>query len=134
MQWFGISINSRISITKVTLVGIAFALGSIGSMSFRDRLGYRAFQDADSTISDKNGFKSLFSKNSFDASEPYAAQLNPKAVSFVQEYIRKQGKELERMKSWGKPYLDLYDNVLAQNGLPVEMKYLSVIEKLRQKN
>ncbi|WP_457831456.1 hypothetical protein, partial [Staphylococcus aureus] len=51
---------------------------------------------------DKIGFTSLF-KNKFDSSKPYAAQLNPRAVSFVQEYIKKQGKELERMKSWGKP-------------------------------
>lgn len=128
MQWFGLNINNRISITKITLVGFAFALGGIGTMSFTDRLGFQAFQDADSTISDKSGFKSLFGNNSFDASKPYAAQLNPRAVSFVQEYIRKQGKELERMKSWGKPYLDLYDNILVLYGLPREMKYLSVIE------
>jgi len=50
------------------------------------------------------------------------------AVSFVQEYKRKQGKELERMKTWGKPYFDMYDMVLQQYGLPKEMKYLSVIE------
>lgn len=83
----------------------------------------------DSTGLDKNGlFKSLFTAKTFDASKPYAAQLNPQAVSFVQEYIQKQGKELERMKEWGKPYFDLYDNVLSLYGIPREMKYLSVIE------
>jgi membrane-bound lytic murein transglycosylase D len=76
---------------------------------------------------DKIGFSSLF-KNKFDSSKPYAAQLNPRAVSFVQEYIKKQGKELERMKSWGKPYFDVYDNILKLYGIPTEMKYLSVIE------
>lgn len=80
----------------------------------------------DSTT-DKFGFKSLF-KNKFDASKPYAAQLNPRAVSFVQEYMRKHTKSLEKMKLWGKPYFDLYDGVLAQYGIPKEMKYLSVIE------
>ncbi|MEO7531551.1 MAG: lytic transglycosylase domain-containing protein, partial [Sediminibacterium sp.] len=34
----------------------------------------------------------------------------------------------ENMKSWGKPYFDLYDNVLGLYGIPKEMKYLSVIE------
>lgn len=127
MQWFGISISSHISIAKLTLVGFAFVAGSLGAMSFTD---YDApDQVADSTLNDgKTGFKSLFSTNHFDASRPYAAQLNPRAVSFVQEYIRKQGKELERMKSWGKPYFDLYDNVLSLYGIPREMKYLSVIE------
>lgn len=128
MQWFGININNRISITKITLVGFAFVIGSLGNMSFRDRLPQNRDPVTDSTVSDKNGFKSLFSNNKFDASKPYLAQLNPRAVSFVQEYIRKQGKELERMKSWGKPYFDLYDNILALYGVPKEMKYLSVIE------
>jgi membrane-bound lytic murein transglycosylase D len=35
---------------------------------------------------------------------------------------------MERLKIWGKPYLDLYDGILSQYGLPKELKYLSVIE------
>jgi membrane-bound lytic murein transglycosylase D len=79
------------------------------------------------TTKDKYGFKSLF-KGSFNASKPYVTQLNPRAVSFVQDYIKKQGRELEKMKGWGKPYFDLYDQILTQYGIPKEMKYLSVIE------
>jgi membrane-bound lytic murein transglycosylase D len=127
MRWFGLNINTHISITKITLVGFAFVVGSIGTMSFTGRV----YQDgifSDSTVSDKNGFKSLFTNNNFDASKPYEAQLNPRAVSFVQEYVSRQTKELEKMRSWGKPYFDLYDNVLGLYGIPKEMKYLSVIE------
>ncbi len=82
---------------------------------------------SDSTATDKSGFKSLFT-GGFDPAKPYAVQLNPQAVSFVQEYIRKQGKEMEKMKVWGKPYFDMYDGILARYNLPKEMKYLSVIE------
>ncbi len=129
MQWFGISISSHISLAKLTLVGFAFVAGSLGVMSFTDIDTKEPRNPADSTLKDgKTGFASLFNNNHFDASRPYAAQLNPRAVSFVQEYIRKQGKELERMRSWGKPYFDLYDNVLGIYGIPKEMKYLSVIE------
>lgn len=88
-------------------------------------MGYS--QTPKDSTTDKFGFKSLF-KNKFDASKPYAAQLNPRAVSFVQEYMRKHTKSLEKMKQWGKPYFDLYDAVLVQYGIPKEMKYLSVIE------
>lgn len=84
-------------------------------------------QTTKDSTTDKYGFKTLF-KNKFDASQPYTTQLNPRAVSFVQEYMRKQGKELEKMKGWGKPYFDLYDAILTQYGIPKEMKYLSVIE------
>lgn len=84
-------------------------------------------QASKDSTTDKYGFKTLF-KHQFDASQPYATQLNPRAISFVQEYIRKQGKELNRMKGWGKPYFDLFDQILSQYGIPREMKYLSVIE------
>ncbi len=128
MEWFGIHINNSISLTKLSLVGFAFIVGSIGAMSFTKPFHEQLKQPADSLANDKSGFKSLFANNHFDASKPYATQLNPKAVPFVQEYIRKQGKELERMKLWGKPYFDLYDNILTVYDIPKEMKYLSVIE------
>lgn len=127
MKWFGISIQSHISVSKALLICFAFVAGSLGVMSFKADPGTRA-NYSDSTINDKTGFKSLFTNNKFDASKPYEAQLNPRAVAFVQEYVRKNGESLEKMKSWGKPYLDLYDNILTVYGLPKEMKYLSVIE------
>ncbi len=126
MQWFGLHINNHISLTKLVLVGFAFVAGSFGAMSFIP--SESSDPVTDSTVNNKNAFKSLFTNNRFDASKPYATQLNPRAVSFVEEYIRKQGKELERMKLWGKPYFDLYDNILDIYSIPKEMKYLSVIE------
>ena len=125
MKWFGININNPISIARLGLVGFAFAAGAMTNMSFVASPGSKG---ADTLRDDKSAFKSLFANNRFDASRPYEAQLNPRAVSFVQEYIRKQGKELAKMQTWGKPYFDLYDNILAIYGIPVEMKYLSVIE------
>lgn len=126
MQWFGINIDNHISLTKISLVGFAFAVGGIASMSFTNQVNYSV--STDSVENYKAGFKSLFTNSRFDASKPYEVQLNPKAVSFVQEYIRKQGEELDKMKKWGKPYFDLYDNILGSYGIPKEMKYLSVIE------
>jgi len=82
----------------------------------------------------QKGFKSLFTGNSYDSTKPYQAQLNPRAISFVQEYVKKQGKELEKMKQWGKPYFNMYDQILRQYNIPVEMKYLSVIESHLQSN
>ena len=76
--------------------------------------------------SSQNGFKDLFIATSIGGSN--GAKLNPKAVSFVQDYIDKNGKELQNMKDWGRPYLSLIDNVLAKYGLPRELKYLAVIE------
>ena len=56
------------------------------------------------------------------------SKLNPRAISFVQDYIAKNGDDLQEIKSWCKPYFNLMDGILAQYGLPVELKYLAVIE------
>ena len=56
------------------------------------------------------------------------ARLNPKAVSFVQDYMEVHSSRLTRMKDWGKPYFDMIGDVFKSHGLPVELKYLSVIE------
>jgi membrane-bound lytic murein transglycosylase D len=72
----------------------------------------------------KDGFKNLFeqSDNGIDV------KLNPKAISFVQDYVKKEGSDLNKMKNWGRPYFDVMDNILSKYRLPVELKYLSVIE------
>ncbi|HWR32971.1 MAG TPA: lytic transglycosylase domain-containing protein [Chitinophagaceae bacterium] len=75
----------------------------------------------------KIGFKNLFETAVIgDGVNP--AKLNPMAVSFVQDYITKNGKGFRSMKEWAKPYFDMMDAVLAQHGLPKELKYLAVIE------
>ncbi len=70
-------------------------------------------------------FKDLFIATSTGAN---GAKLNPRAVSFVQDYIDKNGKDLQNMKDWGRPYFNLIDNILTKYGLPRELKYLAVIE------
>ncbi len=78
--------------------------------------------------SDKYGFKSLLNTVSFDPAEPFFAQLNPQVVSFVNSYVLSHAKQAERINSWGKPYLDMFDAILGAYGLPKELKYLSIIE------
>ena len=75
------------------------------------------------------GFSSLFKITATGNSDkPFQFQLNPKAISFIQSYMDKQGPELIKMKTWARPYFNLYDAILTKNGIPVELKYLSVIE------
>ena len=83
----------------------------------------------DSAQNSRVGFSSLFNITSTGNKEkPFKFQLNTKAVSFIQSYMDKQGPELKKMKTWAKPYFNLYDEILNANGVPVELKYLSVIE------
>lgn len=81
----------------------------------------------DTLVDLKKGFKNLFVTNPLGDGIS-AQQLNPQAISFVQDYMSRHSKDLKKMKDWGKPYFDMMDAVLVQHGLPKELKYLSVIE------
>ncbi|RZL97091.1 MAG: hypothetical protein EOO88_63075, partial [Pedobacter sp.] len=53
---------------------------------------------------------------------------NSNASGFIESYMRQHGKYLQGMKGWGQPYFNLIENILAQYGLPKELKYIAVIE------
>src|SRR6185503_14065915 len=54
----------------------------------------------------KQGFRDLFVQSTI-GNDINTAQLNPMAISFVEDYIQKNGKTMEEMKDWGKPYFDM---------------------------
>ena len=103
--------------------------------SVRDLSRSRLYsQPLDSTIASvavandpKTGFKGLYVSKPEE--EGFSqVQLNPRAITFVDDYIQKHKKGLEKLKGWGRPYFDMIDAVLNYHGLPRELKYLAVIE------
>ena len=79
----------------------------------------------------KQGFRNLFEEN--NATEKSfqnvnMRHLNPQAMSFVQDYMRRYSNNLYSMQKWAGPYFDMMDDVLSQNGIPKQLKYLAVIE------
>jgi len=86
------------------------------------------------TTNEKSEFKNLIAERNIVSGRKFNTTLNPQALAFTQDYIRKQGKELDKMKVWAKPYFNLYDAILPQYGVPKELKYLSVIESHLQSN
>jgi membrane-bound lytic murein transglycosylase D len=81
----------------------------------------------------KQDFKDLF-VTSLSSNDANYQQLNPMAVSFVEDYVEKFGDKIENIKEWGKPYLDMMETILVQHGLPKELKYLAVIESNLKSN
>ncbi len=75
----------------------------------------------------KQDFKNLFS-TAITGDAANKARLNPMAVSFVKNYISKNGPGFNKMKVWAKPYFDMMDEVLSSYSIPKELKYLAVIE------
>jgi len=75
----------------------------------------------------KKIFKELFINNT-DATGTASIELNPRAASFVEDYMQRHSKRLQKMKSWALPYFNMMDGILGGQGLPAELKYLAVIE------
>ncbi|RYZ75488.1 MAG: hypothetical protein EOP04_33255, partial [Proteobacteria bacterium] len=112
-----------------TLPLVAF-LSSFAGKDQGPRDPERSLNDStvkESIAAPKGGFKDLFDGQNADGSF-FNVQLNPKAVSFVQDYMEIYSDKLNNMKSWGKSYFDLIEGVLASRNLPTELKYLAVIE------
>ena len=119
------NLHIKLFIKKITCIGLL-----IICMFQMDQLHAQTSKTKEDSLQDlRVGFSSLFKITSTGNKEkPFNFQLNPKAISFIQSYMDKQGAELTKMKTWAKPYFNLYDEILTANGVPVELKYLSVIE------
>jgi membrane-bound lytic murein transglycosylase D len=81
----------------------------------------------------KGGFKSLLDL-AYRGDGMTGAKLNPMAITFVENYISKNRKSMLVLKEKNKLHLDLMEKILAQHGIPGEMKYLSVIESGLKQN
>jgi membrane-bound lytic murein transglycosylase D len=55
-------------------------------------------------------------------------RLNPRALNFVQDYMKENWADLQIIRGSAGPYFSLIENILTQYGLPKELKYLAVIE------
>lgn len=114
-------------LTSLTIMSFGYD-NNLPGIAGNDNEGDKNSKDSAAATNGK-GFKSLFGdKQDYDAANPGFFRLNPKAVAFVESYIKQESEEFGKMKEWGKTYFDLYDRILTENNIPVEMKYLSVIE------
>jgi membrane-bound lytic murein transglycosylase D len=71
-------------------------------------------------------FSELFLATSIGGSN--GARLNPKALNFIQDYVKENWEELQLVRTTGGPYFNLIEGILTQYDLPRELKYLAVIE------
>ncbi len=63
-----------------------------------------------------------------DPVESVEIELNPHMAPYVEKFIKREADDLNELKGRSKPYFDLYDKILANYNLPLQLKYLSVIE------
>ncbi len=121
---------------KTLLLFVIYGISSLTKTSAVDGEGVKpsthvvgdttVVTDSLKIVDPKSAFKDLFIHTTETGVQ--FSQLNPKAVSFVQDYMKKETANLSKLRGWGKPYFDMMDAVLKLHGLPVELKYLAVIE------
>jgi len=112
---------------KLLLLGVALILTLNITRAYAPKVDktFVALDIPIDTSNVKNGFNNLFLASVNAAN---GARLNPRAMAFVQDFMIRNQEEMAQMKSWGRPYFDLIDGILAQYGLPTQLKYLAVIE------
>jgi len=55
-------------------------------------------------------------------------QLNKQATKFVQSYLKREDESLYKTKMRSRSYFKLIDTIFTKYGLPVQLKYLAVVE------
>jgi peptidoglycan lytic transglycosylase D len=83
--------------------------------------GILQLRDFDSSL-----FKKALTERAIE--EAAMIPMNPHAVKFVNDYLKKNNEILELMKKRSDRYFKIIDPVFQKYGLPVELKYLAVIE------
>lgn len=64
----------------------------------------------------------------------YFGSMNDFVMDFTRRYMEQHDKTLEVVKKRGEDHFSLIDNVLEQNNIPKELKYLAVIESALNHN
>ena len=62
------------------------------------------------------------------ATEAPKVSLHPKAKQFVADYLKSNDEALVKIKKRSAPYFQIIETIFRKNNLPVELKYLAVIE------
>src|ERR687896_503513 len=99
----------KLKLVALSLLGVlCLSFSSIGG---KDNAPFTLASNKDSLVP-KNGFNDLF-ENAI-TNNTNGVRLNPRAISFVQDYMEKNTGNLLKMKDWGRPYFNLINTVFAQ--------------------
>lgn len=63
-----------------------------------------------------------------DARTPFKVEYNPSLESVIKQYLKNRRGSLERLMGLSEYYFPLFEQELDKNNLPLELKYLAVIE------
>ena len=112
-------------VVKTWVIGLGIFFLVVTNFAFK--IDNEEKKTSSESVAGRSDIIADLSANTFDPARPYA-QLNPRVLPFVKKYIKEEGERLDKMKVWGKKHFAVYDRVLSEYDLPLELKYLSVVE------
>jgi membrane-bound lytic murein transglycosylase D len=83
---------------------------------------------ADTTAANSDSFKIATVNESGKSLKAPVVKLNANAKKFVSDYIKKNAEDLSEIKSRSHRYFTIIDSVFTAYKLPVQLKYLAVVE------
>ncbi len=63
-----------------------------------------------------------------NARTPFNVEYNPKLESVIKQYLKHRNKNLSRIIGLSKYYFPMFEEILDKHNLPLELKYLAVVE------
>jgi len=78
------------------------------------------------------GIKTITGNDTIISHEPVSSpsdfDLNPTALQFAQEYVKKNGSGLEKHKQRSQSKFRIINSVFSKYGIPHELKYMAIVE------
>jgi len=115
--------TSLFSPVLLLLFPIVTAMRGEPKSSFDDKPIYINWQKAESLVSDS----SSFAAESIYVNAPKIS-LNKNASKFVKSFLVREDEDLLETKARSASYFKMIDGVFTRYGLPVELRYLAVVE------
>ena len=120
--------NKRLLLLGITIIGSGWVHPTNVDTNLLVKGGVPSANNSlvTNTQSENTIFQTLFTATSVGGTN--GVRLNPKAMSFIQDYLKENWEELQNVRSYGRPYFNIIESVLVKYGLPRELKYLAVVE------
>jgi membrane-bound lytic murein transglycosylase D len=99
-------------------------IATLGTTAFSRAAGFASLHDTAAIASPDSAAAVL----KIEVIKAPQIHLNPAAEKFVQDYIKKNGEVLQKVEQRSEPVFRIMEPILLKYELPVELKYLAVVE------